>query len=126
VLAEVLTPAAFERMVRLAEDLAERLRGIVSRFDLPWYVEQLGARVEIMFAPAAPRNAAEVSAGRDGDLEALLHVYFLNRGVLITPFHCMLLMCPASTAADIDRYIEVFEQFCEFLAANCLEHGGLA
>ena len=126
VLAEVLTPAAFERMIRLAEELAERLRGIVSQFDLPWYVEQLGARVEIMFAPAAPRNAAQVSAGRDGDLEALLHVYFLNRGVLITPFHCMLLMCPTSTAADTGRFIEVFEQFCEFLMSNCLEQGSRA
>ena len=121
VLAEVLTPAAFEHMVALAEDLATRLRGVVGKFDLPWYVEQLGARVEIMFAPTAPKNAAEVSAGRNGDLEALLHVYFLNRGVLITPFHCMLLMCPASTAADADKYVSVFEDFCGFLVANCLE-----
>jgi glutamate-1-semialdehyde 2,1-aminomutase len=119
VLAEVLTPAAFAHMVGLAENLAERMRQVIARFALPWYVEQLGARVETMFAPTPPINAADVTAGRNGDLEALLHVYFLNRGVLITPFHCMLLMCPASTTADADRYVEVLTEFCEFLMSKC-------
>lgn len=119
VLAEVLTPAAFNRMVDLAEGLAASIREVVNRSGLPWYVEQLGARVEIMFAPEPPRNAADVAAGRNGDLEALLHVYFLNRGVLITPFHCMLLMCPASVQADGDKYAEVLNDFCEFLVREC-------
>ncbi len=57
--------------------------------------------------------------GRDGVLESLLHVYFMNRGVLITPFHSMLLMCPASTPADSDRYVEVLESFCADLVATC-------
>jgi glutamate-1-semialdehyde 2,1-aminomutase len=121
VLAEVLTPAAFAHMVSLAENLAVRMRQVVAEFALPWYVEQLGARVETMFAPMPPMNAADVAAGRDGDLEALLHVYFLNRGVLITPFHCMLLMCPASAASDADRYVEVLREFCEFVVAQCCE-----
>ncbi|KJJ95768.1 aminotransferase [Burkholderiaceae bacterium 26] len=122
VLAEVLTPSAFDHMVGLAKSLAPRMREVVSQFDLPWYVEQLGARVEIMFAPDAPRNAADVAAGRDGDLEALLHVYFLNRGVLITPFHCMLLMCPASVQADSDKYVAVLKDFCEFVVRECRVH----
>jgi glutamate-1-semialdehyde 2,1-aminomutase len=119
VLAEVLTRAAFDRMVGLAEGMAEKMRNVIDRHALPWYVEQLGARVEIMFAPTVPANTADVAAGRDGDLEALLHVYFLNRGVLITPFHCMLLMCPASLEADGDKYVAVLEEFCEFVAREC-------
>ncbi|RYY91063.1 MAG: aminotransferase class III-fold pyridoxal phosphate-dependent enzyme [Comamonadaceae bacterium] len=118
VLAEVLTDAAFARMIVLAEDLAPRARQIIASHGLPWYVEQVGARVETMYAPNAPRNAADVRRGRDGVLESLLHVYFMNRGVLITPFHSMLLMCPATEASDTDRYLAVLEAFCAELVAH--------
>lgn len=112
VLAEVLTDAAFGRMTALAEDLAPRARQIVASHGLPWYVEQVGARVETMYAPEPPRNASDVRRGRDGVLESLLHVYFMNRGVLITPFHSMLLMCPATEAGDTLRYLTVLDAFC--------------
>ncbi|MGV3571031.1 MAG: transaminase [Ramlibacter sp.] len=118
VLAEVLTDAAFARMTALAEDLAPRARAILASHGLPWYVEQVGARVETMYAPEAPRNAADVRRGRDGVLESLLHVYFMNRGVLITPFHSMLLMCPATEASDTGRYLAVLDAFCAELAAQ--------
>lgn len=117
VLAEVLTDAAFARMIGLAEDLAVRARQVIAAHGLPWYVEQVGARVETMYAPQAPRNAADVRRGRDGALESLLHVYFMNRGVLITPFHSMLLMCPATEAGDTARYLAVLDAFCAELAA---------
>ena len=119
VLEQVLTEAAFEHMIAVAGDLAARMRAVVARHGLPWHVAQIGARVETMFAPAAPRDAAEVARGRDGVLESLLHVYFMNRGVLITPFHSMLLMCPATTRADAGRYVEVLELFCAALTARC-------
>ena len=112
VLEQVLTPAAFERMIAHAADLAQRSRALVARHGLPWHVAQSGARVETLFAAAPPRDAADVARGRNGTLEALLHVYFMNRGVLITPFHSMLLMCPATAAADVDAYVRVLEQFC--------------
>jgi glutamate-1-semialdehyde 2,1-aminomutase len=117
VLEQVLTPAAFERMIALAADLARRARASIERAGLPWHVEQSGARVETMFAPVPPRNAADVARGRDATLEALLHVYFMNRGVLITPFHSMLLMCPATAGGDVDAYLGVLEQFCATLAS---------
>jgi glutamate-1-semialdehyde 2,1-aminomutase len=118
VLEQVLTPAAFERMIALAADLARRARASIERAGLPWHVEQSGARVETMFAPVPPRNAADVARGRDATLEALLHVYFMNRGVLITPFHSMLLMCPATAGGDVDAYLGVLEQFCATLASR--------
>ena len=37
-----------------------------------------------------------------------MHLYALNRGILLTPFHNMALMSPATTAADVDRHTEVF------------------
>lgn len=119
VLGKVLTDAAFDRMIELARSLAVRAREVIAAHELPWYVAQVGARLETMYAPDAPRNASDVRNGRNGVLESLLHVYFMNRGVLITPFHSMLLMCPASVPADGDRYLAVLEEFCEDLIASC-------
>ena len=117
VLGEVLTPPAFERMIRLATDLAQRARALIGGHGLPWYVEQSGARVEFLFASRPPRNAADVARERNATLEALLHVYFMNRGVLITPFHCMLLMCPATAGSDVDACLRVLGEFCTTLQA---------
>lgn len=117
VLSQVLTAEAFARMIALAEQLAARARDVVAAHRLPWYVAQTGARVETMSAPEPPRNATDVKNGRDGALEALAHVWLMNRGVLITPFHSMMLMCPASSADDVDRYIAVLDEFCAELLA---------
>lgn len=117
VLSQVLTADAFARMIALAEELASRARAVVATHELPWHVAQMGARVETMYTAASPRNATDVKNGRDGALEALLHVYFMNRGVLITPFHSMLLLCPASERGDVDRYAAVLESFCAELVA---------
>ena len=92
---------------------------MIAAHRLPWYVEQIGARVETMYGPNAPRDARDVRRDRDGVLESLLHVYFMNRGVLITPFHSMLLMCPATQPADAERYLAVLDAFCRELVANC-------
>ena len=115
VLEQVLTADAFDRMIGVAEHLAARMRAVIARHALPWHVAQIGARVETMFAADAPRDAADVARGRDGVLESLLHVHFMNRGVLITPFHSMLLMCPATTRTEADRCVEVLDGFCDGL-----------
>jgi glutamate-1-semialdehyde 2,1-aminomutase len=117
VLAEVLTAANFVHMIALASDLAARARALIDTYRLPWFIAQSGARVETMLMPTAPRNASEVARARDGTLETLFHLYMLNRGVLITPFHSMLLMCPATRAADVERYISAFQGFCAQLSA---------
>lgn len=123
VLSQVLTAEAFARMLALAADLAARARRVLAAQGLAWYVARIGARVETLYAPEPPRNASDVRNGRDGALEALLHVYFMNRGVLITPFHSMLLLCPASVPEDIERYVAVLEAFCGELAAHCAPGG---
>ena len=77
--------------------------------DLPWHVQQLGARAEYWFCPP-PRNGGQAAAALDGDLEAYFHLFALNRGVLLTPFHNMALMSPVTTADDVDRHTEVFAE----------------
>jgi glutamate-1-semialdehyde 2,1-aminomutase len=73
-------------------------------------VSQLGARTEYRFASPAPSNGTESHAATDGELEDYLHVYLANRGILMTPFHNMALMSPATTEPDVDRHHEVFSE----------------
>jgi glutamate-1-semialdehyde 2,1-aminomutase len=118
VLAEVLTPSAYAGMIARARALADDARRTIRRHGLPWHVTQLGARCEIMFGPAPPRNGAQSAAMRQGGLETLLHAFYLNEGVLVTPFHTMLLMCPATTEADVEAHGEVFRRFVEMAVAE--------
>jgi glutamate-1-semialdehyde 2,1-aminomutase len=112
VLGEVLTADTFARMITLAERLAAGSRAALSAHAIPWFIAQSGARVETLLTPAAPRTASELARSRDGTLETLLHLFMLNRGVLITPFHSMLLVCPATSVADVDHYVHEFGEFC--------------
>ncbi len=117
VLSDVLTAGNFERMITLAGRLAAGARESVRQFRLDWHVAQSGARVETMWSSQPPTNAADVARSRNEVLEALMHVYFLNRGVIITPFHCMLLMCPSTQEADVAQYLRVFSEFCRDVVA---------
>ena len=114
-LTEVLTDEAFARMLPLGERWADGVDGVIRRFDVPWHVARLGARAEYHFMPTPPRNGSEQWANADPDLERFLHLWAMNRGVLMTPFHNMALMSPATTAADVDRHTEVFGEAVEAL-----------
>jgi glutamate-1-semialdehyde 2,1-aminomutase len=107
-LTEVLTDAAFTGMVETAAAFADGICQIIREYALPWSVSRLGARVEYRFADPAPRNGTESAASADPALEDFLHLYLANRGVLLTPFHNMALMSPATTLADVARHHEVF------------------
>nr|WP_183430961.1 transaminase [Mesorhizobium sp. RMAD-H1] len=117
VLEEVLTPENYTRMHACAERLARGAEEIIVGHNLPWHVTRIGGRVEIMFSPHPPQNAADVRATRRGDLETLLHACYMNEGILVTPFHTMFLMCPATADADVDRHTQVFSRFVDKLAA---------
>jgi len=100
-LAEVMTPAAYAHMLALAERLAGGLRGLIARHGLPWCVTQVGARTEFQFCPSTPRSGGEAEGVLDPELEHLIHLGLLNRGVMITPFHNMMLVCPQTTEEDV-------------------------
>jgi glutamate-1-semialdehyde 2,1-aminomutase len=116
-LEHVLTPAAFEKMIPLAKRFTEGVAEHIRAANLPWNVQQLGARAEYTFAAKPPRNGRESAAAADFELERFLHLYALNRGVLLTPFHNMALMCPATTPADIDQHSEIFAEALRELTA---------
>jgi glutamate-1-semialdehyde 2,1-aminomutase len=114
-LENVLTPKAFETMIPLAKRFAAGVDGEIKKHGLPWNVQQLGARAEYTFREKPPRNGAESAAAGDFELERFLHLYALNRGVLLTPFHNMALMCPATTGADVDLHARIFGEAVEEL-----------
>jgi glutamate-1-semialdehyde 2,1-aminomutase len=109
-LSDVLTAAAFGHMTALAERFEDGVRAAIERHALPWSVVRLGARVEYRFADPAPRTGGESAAAADPALDELLHLFMLNRGVLMTPFHNMALMCPQTTTDDVDRHTALFDE----------------
>jgi glutamate-1-semialdehyde 2,1-aminomutase len=116
-LGSVLTESAFEHMVEMCDRFVAGVEDALERFSVPWSIVQLGARAEYRFTPSPPRTGAESAAAGDRELEEYLHLYLLNRGVLITPFHNMALMCPATTPAQVDRHTDVFGAALEELYA---------
>jgi glutamate-1-semialdehyde aminotransferase len=109
-LGEVLTEAAFARMIALAERYTAGVEAAIAEAGLPWHVTRLGCRAEYLFGPDPPRTGSEAHAAGDVALERYLHLFALNRGILLTPFHNMALMSPATTEADVDRHTEVFRE----------------
>jgi len=107
-LGEVMTDQAFDRMIALGERFERGVRSVIESRQLPWHVVRLGCRVEYLFRPDVARNGEEAAAGQDEMLDPYIHLYLLNRGILMTPFHNMALMSPATTADDVDRHTEVF------------------
>jgi glutamate-1-semialdehyde aminotransferase len=97
-------------MIPLANRFAGGVADQIHAKGLPWHITRLGARAEYTFSPHAPRNGAQSAATADFELERFLHLYTLNRGVLLTPFHNMALMCPATTEADIDLHTKAFAE----------------
>jgi glutamate-1-semialdehyde 2,1-aminomutase len=107
-LTHVLTEEAFRHMIGLGERFEQGVASVIRERSLPWHVMRLGCRVEYLFRPERPRNGSEAAQGIDHLLDRLIHLYALNRGVLLTPFHNMALMSPATSEADVDRHTEVF------------------
>jgi glutamate-1-semialdehyde 2,1-aminomutase len=107
-LEHVLTAEAFDRMSDLAARFAAGVQDVVDTRGLPWSVSRLGARAEYRFTSPAPRTGSESAAAADEQLDEYLHLYLANRGVLITPFHNMALMCPSTTSEDVDLHTRLF------------------
>ena len=110
-LESVMSPAAYARMLAGAERLVAGLSAVVRRWRRPWSVVHVGARVELVFADPAPRNAAQMRKALDHDLLAAFHLWLINRGVLIAPFHNMMLVSPVTQDAAIDRLIAAVDGF---------------
>lgn len=109
-LEQVITQVAYDHMLPLAGRLADGFRRLIGKHDLKWSVTELGARSEFQFCPQSPKTGAEAEAAFHDELQMALHLYLINRGILITPFHNMCLCCPDTTAADVDQLIATLDE----------------
>jgi glutamate-1-semialdehyde 2,1-aminomutase len=107
-LGEVLTDEAFDGMIAVATRFTAGVRSVLDSRRLPWTIAQLGARAEYRFCPEPPHTGGQSEAAADTELDEYLHLFMINRGILMTPFHNMALMCPATTEADADVHTAVF------------------
>ncbi|MFZ9396219.1 MAG: aspartate aminotransferase family protein [Erythrobacter sp.] len=109
-LTEVMTREAYAHMLPLASRLAEELCEVIRSHGLPWPVLHVGARIEFLCADAPPRNGTEARAAMNGPIEHAIHLFLTNRGVLIAPFHNMMLVCPQTTDAQVGRLAAALDQ----------------
>ncbi len=115
-LSKVLTQEAFDRMIPMAERWAEGVARAIAEADLPWHVSRLGCRAEYLFSAKVPQNGSEAHDAMDFELERFMHLYAMNRGILLTPFHNMALMSPQTEKDDVDRHTKVFREAVKELA----------
>ena len=103
-----LLPNQFEKTIALATRWANGVASSIAKHQLDWSVQQLGCRAEYWFCKP-PKNGAEAAAAVDEELENFMHLWALNRGVLLTPFHNMALVSPFHEESDVDLHTEVFD-----------------
>jgi glutamate-1-semialdehyde 2,1-aminomutase len=117
-LGEVLTDEAFDHMIEMAERYEAGVNEVIASQGVPWNSVRLGCRVEYHFQATPPRNGSEAVAADDRALGRYMHLQALNRGILLTPFHNMALMCPDTTEADVDQHTEAFGEAVAALAPS--------
>jgi len=115
-LTHVATDQAFEKMIAGANRMADGLEAAIQNHALPWSITRCGARAEMQFMPHAPKTGSEAKAAVYWDLIAYTHLYLANRGVLVTPFHNMMLVAPMTTDEDIDLLVKGWEKCMAELA----------
>jgi glutamate-1-semialdehyde 2,1-aminomutase len=109
VLEEFMTDKVFEAAITLAQRLERGIADVIIKYSLPWHVTRVGARVEFMCVPKPPNNGFEASQVIHKPIDEAVHRYLLNRGVVITPFHNMMLVCPSTTEAHVNQLLEALE-----------------
>jgi glutamate-1-semialdehyde 2,1-aminomutase len=114
-LESILTPAMYERCEMLADRYVLGVLNVIQEFDLPWIVKRLGFRVEYWFRLTPPHNGGEANAVIDSELDRAMHLWALNRGILMTPFHNMALIAADTSEADVDTHSKVFREVVQAL-----------
>ena len=109
-LQHVLTEEFYARATVLQEQFTAGVEAVIQEFELPWIVKRLGNRSEYWFRPRPPKNGGEAHAAVDPELDRYMHLFALNRGILLTPFHNMALISPETTQGDVDHHTKVFRE----------------
>jgi glutamate-1-semialdehyde 2,1-aminomutase len=117
-LTQTATESAYEHMLKLAKQLEQAMTKVIKCHHLTWNISRMGTRLELQFCDNPPKNAIEARAAQDETIEAAIHLYLLNRGVLLTPFHNMMLICPATKEHDVKNLITIFKECIKELSSD--------
>ena len=110
VLETYFTREAFAPLIALAKKLEKGIADVIIKHSVPWHVVSVGARVEFMCFPTRPRNGGEAAKMIHQPIDQAVHHYLLNRGVIVTPFHNMMLICPSTTEAHVNQMIATLDR----------------
>ncbi len=116
-LEHVLTDEFYSKAIKLQESFTEGVESVIKEYELPWIVKRLGNRSEYWFKPTPPKNGGEAAAAIDHELDRYMHLFTLNRGILMTPFHNMALISPDTRQTDVDYHTKVFREAVQSLLA---------
>jgi len=116
-LQNVLTDSAYKNAIDLSIRFSQGVEAVINDYHLPWIIKRLGCRAEYWFRETPPKNGSEAFNAIDTELDRYMHLYSLNRGILMTPFHNMALMSPDSTQEDVDFHSAVFRSAVKNLLA---------
>lgn len=105
-LTQVATEEAFEKMFAGLDRLATGLEEVLKKHGVQWSITRSGARCELQFMPTLPTTGREAKDHFDWQLMYYTHSYLSNRGIIITPFHNMMLVPPCATNEEVDRLIK--------------------
>jgi glutamate-1-semialdehyde 2,1-aminomutase len=114
-LQNVLTDEFYSKAIRLQERFTKGVEAVIREFELPWIVKRLGNRSEYWFRPTPPRNGSEAFAAIDHELDRYMHLFALNRGILLTPFHNMALISPDCSEPDAAYHTKIFRKAVQSL-----------
>lgn len=109
-LEKVLTKENFDHMIKLATKFTNEVQSVLDETNIDWSISQLGARAEYRFTKPAPKNGTESALASDDELDEFMHLYTINRNILMTPFHNMALMCPVTKESDVDEHTKIFKE----------------
>ena len=109
-LESILTDIFYRKAIGLQEQFTAGIQAVIDEYNLPWIVKRLGCRSEYWFRPIPPRNGTEAIEAIDHELDRYMHLFALNRGILLTPFHNMALMCADTTEGDVDYHTQIFRE----------------
>ena len=117
VLETYFTREAFAPLFALAKKLEKGITDVIDEYSLPWHVVRVGARVEFMCTPERPKNGGEAAKLIHRSVDQAVHHYLLNHGLIITPFHNMMLICPATTKHHVELLVQRLDECaCELVS----------
>jgi glutamate-1-semialdehyde 2,1-aminomutase len=107
---EVMTPEVFTPLLNKAEHVRKGMEDIFIKYKAPFRSESMGNRLCFHFIPDKCHDPLTgLTQIAFGGLFEFAHAYLWYHGLLLMPFFNMFLICPQHTQADLEKFLQVFD-----------------